>query len=357
MDTTAVNSAAPPAATDRPSEEFSVQDSLNQASPDDLKKWQLTGELPTRREMPVKAEAAATSKQKEEPGSGTEGETAAPAPDNAADSATASTQQRKEHRWQKRERELREARAEIARLQADRAAPAARSESSQASPPAPESATTAPPRPRIDEVDPKTGKPKYESYDAYENARDTWLKNEAIREFREQSAKSEQQKAQEAKFAEIGKNIATKFEAAAAKHPDFKTVVHDDLLIPMGSVVDGFIQDSDEGGEVAYYLGQHPAILEEFYGDFDLKTGRFTNKVSPQRQFRRLMEIEAEVGGAETQASAAPPKVPPKLPAPPTTLGARNSAAVDDAEAALAKGDTQAYMRIMNQRDLHASRR
>ncbi len=169
-----------------------------------------------------------------------------------------------------------------------------------------------------------------------------------------------------------------KSRPAMEKYPDFMQVAaNPDLPIPPGSVVDQFVRDSDDPGELAYYIGKHPDVLEEFYGfKFDPDTKKwdykdwprgksdgYSNLISPIRQVKRLEAIERELSAKpaekkEPAAEARPAKTaPPKLPPPPPELSGRGATVGDDAEKALARGDTAAYMRIVNQRELAASRR
>lgn len=363
-----------PAASDR--------DVTSRFLPSD-KNYRLTGELPADLEVagtqraddgehiPAGIRAEREREQQTETPSEKDAASAA-ASDTAAASEAAETQRDKkgpaqsrsaqtsESRWQKRERELKEARAEIARLktQGQGSQPQPGSETQQTSPPAAAAKTSGTPKPKIDDVDPKTNQPKYKTFAEYEEAKDDWLRKETLREFQESSAQTQREQQQVQAEAEIGRSLAKKFEGPRAKYADFDEVaLGEHVLIPKGSVTDMFLIDSDHAGEVAYHLGQHPEITQAFY-DFDKKTGRFSNKVTPQRQFRQLMEIEAKVAGspraaagAETSSSARPITQAPR---PPHQVSGKGTVAKDAAEDAVESGDFESYMRAENARVLAA---
>lgn len=272
--------------------------------------------------------------------------------DTAAASAAASTQDkdkdkgdRSENRYRKLSKENRELREKLARLEGreeGRSSTQPSRETRQESQPATEESK----RPQIDDVDPKTGKAKYATYAEYENARDEWNRKQTIREFQETSAKSQREREVQAAEAEIGKAMAKKFDVARAKYSDFDQVaLNNELLIPKGSVADAFLIDSDHAADVLYHLGQHPEILEGFYGDFDAKTGRFSNKLTPQRQFRKLMEIEAEV------SKSAPARKVTQASRPPNQVDGKNAVTKSARDQALEDGDSETYRNDANATD------
>jgi hypothetical protein len=326
---------------------------------------------------PVKKGASAASTEQGEEEADTEGASAASDSDTAAASEAASTQNtrtpaKSETRWQRLSRENRELREKNARLEGERAGRETTRDTSQAS----QTATTAKPatgdsvpKPQISDVDPATGKPKYKSFADYEAAKDQWLTDEAVRKFQQQSTQSSQEQRQREAEAEIGRSLAKKFEGTRAKYKDFDQVaLGEHLTIPQGSVTDMFLVDSDHAGEVAYYLGQHPEITQGFY-QVDTKTGRFTNKITPQRQFRKLMEIEAQVAGSAGEGAGsgegegegegeqpAPGKRSArpitKAPPPPNQVSGKGTVSKDPVVDAVEHGDSEAYMRQMNARIL-----
>lgn len=328
--------------------------------PDD-EHYRLTGEF--QKEPPVKTDDAASSteekpavKEGDAPPASEQDETDA---SKAAASAAAQTQSRgkRDSRWEKRERELKTLREENARLKSGQSSQETqRSEAAQHSQAATETAKQgkAAPKPKIDDVDAQ-GKPKYKNFAEWEDAKDAWLRADTIREFQEQTQRSQQQTQQQQAEAEIGRSLAKKFESTRAKYADFDQVaLSENVLIPKGSVTDGFLVDSEHAGEVAYYLGQHPEITKGFYGDFDPKTGRFTNKISPQQQFRRLMAIEAEVSGASARSSSSSSSVRQVTQAsrPPHQVSGKGTVAKDAVEQALEDADFETYAQAQNAKEL-----
>src|ERR1700688_296938 len=355
--------------------------------PDD-EHYRLTGEF-----KPENTEAAAASKKEKEKGnqSGKAGASAAATEDEnedesenddasaassskAAASETAHTQkedknergQTRENRWQKRERELKELREKVARLESKPQTEQARSETQQTSQAAAAETKTAKaaPKPKIDDVDEKTGKPKYKNFAEYEDAKDNWLRQETIREFQETSAKSARVQQQTEAEKQRAANFTKKFEAPRAKYQDFdKVALNPDLLIPAGSVTDLFLDDSEHAGEVLYHLGQHPEILGEFHparSQEEIKAGRYTNKISPQRQFRKLLEIEAQLSGsaeksAEDKSSSdksSSAKPVTQASRPPHQVSGKGTVAKDAVEQALDDGDFETFQRTQNAKEL-----
>jgi hypothetical protein len=288
---------------------------------------------------------------------------AAADPSKAAASGSAQTQTpgRKENRWQKREREMRELREENARLKSGSVQTQPRSETQQASQPAAETTTAAgkaEPRPKIDDVDAKTGKPKFKNFAEYEEAKDAWNRKETLREFQDTQRSAQQSSEQQRQFEERKATLIKKFEAPRAKYADFDAVaLSDKLTIPAGSVTELFIHDSDHAGEVMYYLGKHPEITQGFYRNYDPKTGKFESLITPQRQFRKLMEIEAEVTGGGSQprgsnSSSSSARPVSQASAPPNQVDGKGTVAKDAVEEAVKEQDFETYAKAQNARDL-----
>ena len=320
-----------------------------------------------------KGASAATTEIEEQGDDADTGEaSAASDSETAAASEAARTQKGKtpatsESRWAKLSRENRELREKNARLEGEKQArgegsSAATRDTTQGSQPAAAATTsTGTPKPKIDDVD-ASGKPKYKSYAEYEDAKDQWLSDEAVRKFQETTQRSTREEQARNAEAEIGKALVKKFEGPRAKYEDFDTVALGDHWInPMGSVTDLFLIDSDHAGEVAYYLGQHPEITAGFYQWVDQKAGKFTNKISPQRQFRKLMEIEAQVAGngagdgesgEEPTGKRTSARPVTKAPPPPHQVSGKGTVSKDAVTDAIEKGDSDTYMREMNARTL-----
>jgi hypothetical protein len=331
------------------------------------KHYRMTGELPSQ-EADTEEASAASEKSEKEIQPGKEDASAASASDIAAASEAAKaaeeakeenkgkTAASSESRWQKISRENKELRERLQRLETS----AQPRDDKQASHPAAEvkaqPAAKAPGKPKIDDVDATTGKAKYANYAAYEDAKDTWLREDTIRQFQETSAKTTREQQQSQADRATAEGMVKKFEGTRAKYADFDQVaLNPDLILPRGSVTDGFLLDSEHAGEVAYHLGQHPEILQSFYGDHDLKTGKFTNKITPQRQFRKLMEIEAKLTGSAAASSsekASSAKPVTQAPRPPHQVSGKGTVTKDAVEQAVADSDQDTYMREQNARDL-----
>lgn len=352
----------------------SEQQSNSQFLPTD-EKYRLTGEMPadTREASAASTEEETETKDPAE----TEDASAASESDTAAASEAAETQrqqeaqrgktqQTSESRWAKVTRENRELREKLARAEGkaegQQRTVETQRDTTQASQPAADAKTGATPKPKIDDVDPKTKQPKYKTFAEYEDAKDAWLEDNAVRKFQETSQKTEQQRAREQEARSTAEKMVKKFEAARTKHADFDQVaLNPDLIIPQGSVTDLFLLDSDHAGEVAYHLGQHPEVLDGFYGDHDLKTGRFTNKITPQRQFRALMEIEAKLSGTTAAAdgksgadktSSSSARAVTQAHRPPNQTSGTGSTGKDAVEQAVEEQDQETYNRTANAREL-----
>lgn len=268
---------------------------------------------------------------------------------------------RTQSRQEKLSKENRELREKLARLEGREEGRSSSSSASterdgkQESQPAAD-AKAGNPRPKLDDLDPKTGKPKYATYADYEAAKDQWLQDEAIRKFQETSAKSEGERRQQEAERTIGVELNKRFEKGRSKHADFdKVALNPDLTIPRGSVTDAFLLDSDHTAEVLYYLGKHPEVLQGFYEGFDAKTGKYSNKITPQRQFRKLMEIEAEVSKAPEAAPRKP--VITNAPRPPHQTSGQGGVQKDAVAQAVEDGDQETYNREQNARELARRRK
>ena len=356
--------------TDSPSAgelELETPNSMDEAMetgflPDDPH-YRLTGEF--KKETPAEKDAAPPAEKIENENESENDDASAASSSKAAPSESAQTQreektvQPKENRWQKRERELRELKAEIARLKTQQPRIETRSETAQPSQAASETtAGKSASKPKLDDVD-AAGKPKFKNFAEYEDAKDAWLRQETIREFNESSAKTAQLTQQQQAEREIGQSLIKKFEAPRAKYADFdKVALSDALTIPKGSVAEMFLLDSDHAGEVLYHLGKHPEILQGFYRDHDPKTGKFQSLITPQRQFRKLMEIEAQLtgtaasgenGDGRRESSSAKPVTQASRPA--HQVDGKGTVAKDAVEQALEDDDFETFQRAGNSRD------
>lgn len=288
---------------------------------------------------------------------GDEKAAAAKAASESTQKKTETSQRKPENRWAKLSRENRELKEKLARAEgreeARRETASSTRDTRQTSQAAAD-ANQPRPEPKIDDVDPKTGKAKYATFNDYLADVRKWDRENILREVQQTTQKTDQQRTQEAAERKVNESMNEKFIRARTKYADFdKVALNPELVIPKGSVTDMFLVDSDHAGDVAYYLGQHPELLSEFYGNFDLKTGRYVNQITPQRQFRKLMEIEAKFSG--TQASAARPasSVKPITRAgrPPHQTSGQGSVGKDAVEQAVEDGSFEDYRRSANERD------
>jgi hypothetical protein len=102
-------------------------------------------------------------------------------------------------------------------------------------------------------------------------------------------------------------------------------------------------------------LGQHPEVLAGFYRDYDPKTGKFQSLMTPQRQFRALMEIEARVSGSgsgEKSSSSSSAKPVTQASRPPHQVSGKGTVAKEAVEQALEDGDFETYSRAQNAKEL-----
>lgn len=336
------------------------QDRISNFLPTD-EKYRLTGVMPVEGDesQPAKRDDSAASGKENQPGKD-DASAASAADSTRSASETQRTEVRKENRWQKRERELRELREENTRLKSQPSTRTeTRSETQQVSQPATETGTAkAAPKPKLDDIDPKTNQPKYKNYAQYEDAKDAWLRQETIREFNETTAKTQRESEQQRAEREIGQTLTKKFEPTRAKYADFDQVaLSNKLTIPKGSVAELFILDSDHAGDVLYHLGQHLEILQGFYRDHDPKTGKFTSLITPQRQFRKLMEIEAQFSGTASTASESSSSTSSAQPVtrasrPAHQVSGTGTVAKDAVEQALEDGDFETYLKAQNAKEL-----
>ncbi len=95
-------------------------------------------------------------------------------------------------------------------------------------------------------------------------------------------------------------------ETVQERYPDFKQVVENPTLPINGTMAD-FIEDSEHGPDVAYFLGKNPGKAYEI------------SQLSPMQAARELFRIETEL-------AAKPKATPSKAPEPITPVGTRGKA-------------------------------
>lgn len=149
---------------------------------------------------------------------------------------------------------------------------------------------------------------------AYQDARDTWLKDQALREFREQQSTEIAQKAAQ-----------TKWDAAVTKHgKDFPALMDSArALAPDGLQV--AISSLDNWDTVAVHLAKNPTQLKELATAF---------QQNPTKAIATLGRIEA----ALTSTEKTPATTEKPLPAPLKKVGGSASASGEDFQSQIENG-------------------
>ena len=111
------------------------------------------------------------------------------------------------------------------------------------------------------------------------------------------------------------------------------------------AVAADFVLDSEVGADISYYLGTH---LDEANAIAEMK---------PSRQAATLRDIEISLTEPAARREPPAPKKFTEVPPPPTDLSGRNAPPKDAMQAALESGDTEAYIKAANARDVAAKRR
>lgn len=110
----------------------------------------------------------------------------------------------------------------------------------------------------------------------------------------------------EAEQARMRENLHERMDKAAERYSDFQEVISNPAL-PINEAMAEFIAESDNGGDVAYFLGKNPAKAAQIAA------------MSPVKAARELLRIESEV------SKAPPPKTVSNAPAPIKPIAARSS--------------------------------
>lgn len=315
----------------------SHQELLNHATKEELSEWSMKGTLPkakpAKSETPAETGASATPEESAD----TTAAASAAAPKTERNSKT---KEDSERRWKELSENYGSAQRRIEELERRLLSQPAASSDKPASQPVAETAKAAP---TLEDVD-ANGKAKYQTLADWQKAYGEWMEENILSKVESRQTKAQQEKVQADNKAALDKRANDQFATGRKNHADFDEVaLNKELPIAMGSVVDIFILDSDFGHEILYELGKNPEELKRING------------LHPIRQARELSKMEAKFSGA-TSATEKTERLIPKLPAPVTELSARNTRGGDEAEAALARGDTSAYMRIVNAREI-ASRK
>lgn len=219
--------------------------------------------------------------------------------------------------------------------------------------------------PKVDKLGPKPratdknadGTPKYKDWEAFEDAKDEWVRKDAIQEFESAANKKEQERTIAAQNTKIEQSWAKRTEESRKQHDDFDDVALDPegpgKHISRGSVVDQWILESDLGAEILYHFGNDLDDLLRY------------GKLSPVAAARELTKLEAKLTKGTTQDDSDSPPNPPKrevkvtrAPKPASEVGGRGNAAIDDSERALRDDPTKnpdamkRFMEAENRKDI-----
>lgn len=207
-------------------------------------------------------------------------------------------------------------------------------------------------KPKLGDNDPKTGKP-FASIEAWSDAVDAWKDKEVERIMEERLGRERQTMQQTEYRKRIQAQTQQRTAATQKKYSDYiETVTNPKLLVPATCPVDLFLThpNTKNEGEISYFLGKHPEVLESFYS-VDEKTGQFTNKVDPIEQVRYLSELDSHF---EAEKATSKPVTPARTitQAPrPTVRVSGNAPTADPLAKAVEEGDQGAYARLSNEND------
>jgi hypothetical protein len=387
-----------PSAVTEEAPAVSARESNSNFLPTD-KNYRLTGEMPEKLESAgsqrvdpdehipaLLKEEQDKENQQHQDSSVNDDASAASKSETAAASEAASTQKEKgpaqskdertgESRWAKITRENREMRAResqlrerLARLEAAKTTSTStetQRDTKQESLPATDGKSKGRAEPQIEDTDPKTGKAKYATLKDYLADHSKWNREEAVREFREESSKTERER-QQAQYEEvIEKTVNARVKAVRQANPDYDDVaaaalaVKDDLgrdalFYSKGSPIDGFFLDSDRGHDVLYQI----------FKDFDkhqhifARDARGNYLLNPVRQLRELAKIEHSLPDKSStgkSASASSATRVTQAPRPPHQVSGKGTVSKDAVEEAVEEGGvdgTERYIREQNARAL-----
>lgn len=221
-----------------------------------------------------------------------------------------------------------------------------------------------PAKPQRTDVDEK-GQLKYPTEDAYQDARDQWVRDDAVEATRKQFAKD----AETARMAEQQRLVADKWLTGMAlareKYPDLDTVLKTDekgLIqleeikngIKSGSILDGWLTKREMAFDLLYYFGTHKGEVARIEA---------ICAKDPFEATAVLRDLELKISAPKsappkTDDGSTPAKPAEKrVPAPATSVSGKATAPVDEIARAVAAGDTAAYFEAANREDLQKAKR
>lgn len=338
-DIQAASSAAPPAP------ELTADALLSQASPAQMNAWRLSGNPEDLQAPSEDAPAPSTDTPADQPADAAPAPPAPPAASTDATPPPASEPGRPQKGIKARSAEVQ---ADIDRLQGQlrqRAALREQLAREEQPPPPRQAARRDAPERRDPSDDPQPDPNDAEAYPdgiydrqwMEDNAR--WVTRAHLRDLAQQHSEHQAVARLQAAEHELNAQWREKVDKAKAKYPDFEERA---LLAPTDIVkdspIDRWVLESPNGAEVLYHLQTTPGEVRRLAA------------MPLVQQLRELARIELRF---DTPGS--PPPVS-TAPAPGRTLGGQQPAGGDAVERALAAGDTEAYLREANARDLAAFR-
>lgn len=182
---------------------------------------------------------------------------------------------------------------------------------------------------------------------------------EARQEFREQQAKTNAAREREtaAQSATQRQTVfATRIKDAIAADPTFADVLStSDAEVPSdpGNPMTQVLMTSPVMVPLLKYLAAHPDESRRLAGmaSRDPQTGRWSG--NPTALYGEMKKLEGRLEALEGEKPPTPaPKTVSSAPPPPPTLGTKTVAAVDESDAAIARGDFRAFNQAEIKKDL-----
>lgn len=357
MSTSTVTPAAPVAA---PVENAEVELHIPAEGTKEYHDWRMGGKVSSsaREESAPSSEEKPESVTKEMPSTEASAPSSEAKPVIAAESGTASTQEKDKGKLnaEARKEQLNSEIRELIRKRDQLLQPveSVKQESRPADP------AKVAKEPTANDVDEK-GQLKYAGPDGWNKLQAdirTFDRERILTEVKAQQVKEAQQQRSAEAERLISQVWQKRVTEARTKHPDFDAVAFgkaDDgqfkLHIAQGSVPDAFIADSEVGPEVLYHLATNPADAERILGRNP--DGKY--KLNPLHQARELLKLEFQLS-TPAEAPATPAKKITQAPPPPHQVGGKGTVAPDELESAVKDDDFESYSKAANRRDI-ASRK
>lgn len=186
---------------------------------------------------------------------------------------------------------------------------------------------------------------EFQTYEDWVEAVSDWKADQKItarlEEDRKQRETASKQTEIETKNKEIEKTWMDRVNKAKERHSDYEDVAfnkENTANIKPGTVLDGWILDSEFGAEILYELASDPEEIVRL------------NSLGPFAQARELAKLESSFSGKSPAASKV--KIITSAPKPPSEVGGTGTVSDDPVESALARGNFRSYAEEMNRREL-----